>query len=140
MQKITVTSHPQPYTVTITNSRHSWTGDEPTDLGGADAGPTAFELLLGSVGACVAITVQMYARRKGWPLDSVVLDLEHSKIEAADCEDCETEKGKISEIRLRLYLQGALSEEQRDRIFQIAGRCPVKRTLEGEIKFRSELV
>ncbi len=140
MQKVTVKSQAQPYTVTITNARHSWIGDEPKDLGGADAGPTAFEFLLGSIGACVAITVQMYARRKGWPLEGVGLDLEHAKIEAADCEDCKTEKGKISEIKLRLNLQGALSKEQRERIFQIAGRCPVKRTLEAEVKFRTELV
>ncbi len=140
MQKVTVKSQPQPYTVAITNSRHSWIGDEPNDLGGADAGPTPFELLLSSIGACVVITVQMYARRKSWPLEGVTLDLEHVKIQAADCADCKTETGQISQIKLRLDLQGALSEEQRERIFQIAGRCPVKRSLEAEIKFRSELV
>jgi putative redox protein len=81
----------------------------------------------------------MYAGRKGWPLEGVVIDLEHSKIQAADCDDCETETGKISEIKLSLNLEGDLSEEQKERIFQIAGRCPVKRSLEAEIKFRSEL-
>ena len=139
MQKVTVKAQPQPYTVTITNSRHSWIADEPPDKGGSDAGPSPFELLLSSVGACVAITVQMYAGRKGWPLEGVVIDLEHSKIQAADCDDCETETGKISEIKLSLNLEGDLSEEQKERIFQIAGRCPVKRSLEAEIKFRSEL-
>ena len=139
MQKVTVKSQPQPYTVTITNSRHSWIADEPPDKGGADAGPSPFEMLLSSVGACVAITVQMYAGRKGWPLEGVVIDLEHSKIQAADCDDCETETGKISEIKLSLTLEGDLSEEQKERVFQIAGRCPVKRSLEAEIKFRSEL-
>jgi putative redox protein len=140
MHKVTVKSQPQPYTVTITNSRHRWVGDEPADKGGADAGPSPFEMLLSSVGACVAITVQMYAGRKGWPLEGVAIDLEHSKIQAADCDDCESETGKISEIKLRLALEGELSEEQKERIFQIAGRCPVKRSLESEIKFRSELI
>ena len=139
MQKVTVKSQLQPYTVTITNSRHSWIADEPPEKGGADAGPSPFEMLLSSIGACVAITVQMYAGRKGWPLEGVVIDLEHSKIQAADCDDCETETGKISEIKLSLNLEGDLSEEQKERIFQIAGRCPVKRSLEAEIKFRSEL-
>jgi len=139
MQKVTVRSQPRPYTVTITNSRHSWIGDEPLEKGGADAGPSPFELLLSSIGACVAITVQMYASRKGWPLEGVSVDLEHAKIQAAECEDCETESGQISEVRLILHLEGALSEEQRERIFQIAGRCPVKRTLESELMFRSAM-
>ena len=139
MQKVTVKSQPQPYTVTITNSRHRWIADEPPDKGGADAGPSPFEMLLSSVGACVAITVQMYAGRKNWPLEGVVIDLEHSKIQAEDCDDCETETGKISEIKLSPALEGSLSEKQKERIFQIAGRCPVKRSLEAEIMFRSEL-
>lgn len=140
MQKVTVRSEPEPYSVSISNSRHSWSGDEPEHKGGADTGPSPYELLLSSIGACIVITARMYARRKGWPLDGVSLELEHTRIQARDCPDCETERGQISEIKLHLHLQGALSQEQRERIFEIAGRCPVKRTLEAEIKFRSELV
>ena len=81
----------------------------------------------------------MYAKRKEWPLESVDVELEHGRIHAQDCGDCETEEGKISEIKLSLHLSGNLDEEQRQRLFEIAGKCPVKRTLTGEIKVRTKL-
>ena len=85
------------------------------------------------------MTVALYARRKGWPLGAVTVRLEHSKIHAADCADCETKEGKLDEIRLELILTGGLTGEQRDRLFQIAERCPVHRTLTSEIVIRSRL-
>jgi putative redox protein len=85
------------------------------------------------------MTVALYARRKGWPLQSVSVRLEHSKVHAADCADCETKEGKLDQIGLDLILTGVLSEEQRARLLAIADRCPVHRTLTSEIKIRSRL-
>jgi putative redox protein len=85
------------------------------------------------------MTVALYARRKEWPLQSVSVRLEHSKIHAADCADCETREGKLDEIRLDLILTGVLSEEQRARLLEIAGKCPVHRTLTSEISILTRL-
>ena len=85
------------------------------------------------------MTVALYARRKGWPLSAVTVRLEHSRIHAQDCADCETKEGKLDEITLELILAGGLTNEQRDRLFEIAGRCPVHRTLTSEIVIRSRL-
>ena len=85
------------------------------------------------------MTVALYARRKEWLLQSVSVRLEHSKIHAADCADCETREGKLDEISLALILTGVLSEEQRTRLLEIAGKCPVHRTLTSEISIRTRL-
>jgi putative redox protein len=86
------------------------------------------------------MTVALYARRKEWPLQSVSVRLEHGKIHAADCADCETREGKLDEITLDLILTGVLSEEQRARLLEIAGKCPVHRTLTSEVSIRSKLI
>jgi putative redox protein len=140
MRKVTAISEKEPYAVEIMTEKHHWEADEPRDLGGDDQGPSPYELLLSGVGACAAITARMYAQRKGWPLDSIRVELEHSKIRAEDCADCKTKKGPVSMISIRISVTGDLDDRQRRRIFEIAGKCPVKRTLEGEIKISSELL
>ena len=85
------------------------------------------------------MTVALYARRKGWPLQAVEVRLSHAKSHAADCADCETREGKLDEIQSELVLVGALDDEQRARLLEIAGKCPVHRTLTSEIKIRSRL-
>ena len=85
------------------------------------------------------MTVALYARRKGWPLQNVSVRLEHAKIHAADCADCETQDGKLDQISLELILTGVLTDEQRARLLEIAGKCPVHRTLTSEISIRSRL-
>ena len=85
------------------------------------------------------MTVALYARRKGWPVQSVSVRLQHSKIHAADCEDCETREGKLDRIEVEIMLTGVLSDEQRARLLEIADRCPVHRTLTSEIDIRSRL-
>jgi putative redox protein len=85
------------------------------------------------------MTVALYARRKGWPLQSVSVRLEHSKIHAEDCAECDTKEGKLDQIRLDLILTGVLDDEQRARLLEIANRCPVHRTLTSEIDIRSRL-
>ena len=86
------------------------------------------------------MTVALYARRKQWPLVAVRVRLEHSKIHAADCAECETREGKLDQIAIELTLTGALSDEQRARLLEIAGKCPVHRTLTSEIRIISRLV
>jgi putative redox protein len=85
------------------------------------------------------MTVALYARRKGWPLDGVTVRLTHGKIHAADCADCETREGKLDQIESELTLSGQLSDEQRGRLLEIAGKCPVHRTLTSEITIRTRL-
>jgi putative redox protein len=86
------------------------------------------------------MTVALYARRKGWPLDGVTVRLSHSRIHAQDCADCETKEGKLDQIERELVLSGRLDETQRARLVQIADMCPVHRTLTSEIKIRTRLV
>ena len=85
------------------------------------------------------MTVALYARRKGWPLQSVSVRLEHAKIHAADCADCETREGKLDEISVELILTGDLDQDQRTRLLEIAGKCPVHRTLHSEVTVPTRL-
>ena len=127
-------------TVEISAGRHTWLADEPVGVGD-DAGPTPYELLLGALGACTAMTVQMYARRKGWPLDGVELTLDTHKIHARDCDDCESDPdSRVDIVEVDLELRGDLSAEQRQRLTQIAERCPVHRTLTTETRIRTRAV
>ncbi len=114
-------------------NEHALVADEPAALGGTDAGPTPYDYLLSALGSCTAMTVRMYADRKGWPLESVTVRAEHGRIHAKDCEECETESGKIDRIELELNLEGPLDAEQRERLREIADKCPVKRTLNSEV-------
>jgi len=114
--------------------------DEPLDKGGTNLGPNPYELLLAGLGACTSMTLKMYAGRKEWPLDAVRVTLRHDRVHAKDCEDCEKDTGMIDVIDKKLELEGSLSEEQRQRLLDIAAKCPVHRTLLNEIKIRSELV
>ena len=124
----------------IAAGRHRFAADEPTDYGGDDSGPTPYDLLLGGLGACTAMTLRMYAERKDWPLDRVEVRLTHAKVHARDCADCETREGRIDRIDRRLTLQGPLAAEQREKLLEIADKCPVHRTLTGEIKIDTKLV
>jgi uncharacterized OsmC-like protein len=117
----------------ITAGKHKLIADEPREVGGSDAGPDPYSLLLAALGACTSMTLQMYAKRKGWPLEKVEVSLSHSRIHAKDCEVCETKEGKISRIERYISLTGPLSEEQKARLLEIAQRCPVHKTLVSEI-------
>jgi uncharacterized OsmC-like protein len=119
---------------------HRLVADEPVEVGGADAGPNPYDLLLSALGACTAITVRMYAQRKGWPLDAVEVRLSHDRIHAEDCAQCETREGYVHRISKSLSLQGPLDADQRQRLAEIAERCPVQRALTHEIVIQQTLV
>jgi len=119
---------------------HSFYSDEPTEDGGDDLGPSPYDLLLAALGSCTAMTLRLYAERKGWPLEAVKVRLSHARIHARDCEECESEEGKISRIERKISVVGDLAGEQKERLLEIANRCPVHRTLTHEISIKSDLV
>ena len=125
---------------TIEARGHRLLADEPQAAGGTDTGPTPYELLLGALGACTAMTIRLYAQRKGWPLEAVEVTLRHERIHAQDCADCETREPFLDRITKRLRLEGALSAEQRQRLGEIAERCPVQRTLQRQVSIEQELL
>ena len=126
------------YTAQISVRDHKLLADEPVSLGGDDKGPNPYELLLSSLGACTAITLRMYAGRKDWPLEEVIVHMSHTKDYAEDCVNCDESDVKIDRIDKKIELKGDLSEEQRKRLMQIADRCPVNKTLLGEIRIESQ--
>ncbi|MFB6248931.1 MAG: alpha/beta fold hydrolase [Salinibacter sp.] len=134
-----VTRTEDAYRTEVTAGRHALVADEPESVGGSDAGPTPYDFLLTALGSCTGMTLRMYADRKDWPLDEATVHLSHEKVHAADCDHCETEKGKIDRIRRDIELEGDLTPEQRERLLEIANKCPVHRTLHGEIDVQSAL-
>lgn len=123
----------------ISASGKTFVADEPTELGGTDGGPNPYDLLLGALGACTSMTLLMYARRKNWPVEHVRVELDHSRVHARDCEDCEDKDVKLDYFRKRIFVTGDLSEEERVRLLEIAQRCPVHRTLTGIIRIEDDL-
>jgi len=123
----------------ITAGRHRLAADEPIAAGGTDTGLNPYDLLLASLGSCTSMTITLYARRKQWPLEAVTVRLRHGKIHAADCAECETREGMIDRIERDIELTGPLTDAQRSRLVEIAGKCPVHRTLESEIDIRTRL-
>jgi len=123
----------------VVAGKHRFAADEPASSGGTDTGPTPYDLLLAALGSCTSMTTSIYARRKGWPLESVTVRLRHSRIHAVDCADCETKEEKLDQIDVVIELTGALTEEQRRRMVEIAERCPVHRTLQSQIEIRTRI-
>ncbi len=108
----------------------SWRGDEPPDVGGTDTGPTPYELLLGSLAACVGATLRLYAIHKGIPLAAVDVELGFDRVHADDCVGCdEREEGWIERIQTAVTIHGSFDEAQKTRLAQVAKRCPVHKTL-----------
>jgi putative redox protein len=123
----------QRYQQEIIAGDHIVFADEPTAIGGDDTGPNPYELLLGALGSCKAITVIMYAQRKGWDLQAVQVELTHSKDFAADCEACVDRDVKLDRIKVKIAFKGNLDDQQQERLKEIAKRCPVHQTLISKI-------
>jgi putative redox protein len=139
MAVVTVQDGNGPFAEVIRSGEHVLIADEPLDAGGNDTGPNPYDYLVAALGACTAMTLRMYARQKKWPLEKVRVKLEHSKVYATDCASCETKEGKVDRITRTIELEGPLSDEQRQRLREIADRCPVHRTLTSEIEILTAL-
>jgi putative redox protein len=123
----------------IVSRTHHWRADEPAPIG-ADTGPSPYELLLAGLGACTSMTLRLYAQRKGIDLQRIVVRLQHFKVHADDCRECETKDGFLDRIEREIQLSGNLDDAQRRRLLEIAERCPVHRTLQSEINIRTSIL
>jgi uncharacterized OsmC-like protein/fermentation-respiration switch protein FrsA (DUF1100 family) len=118
---------------TVVVGPHRLLADEPVAAGGEDTGPGPYDFLLAGLGACTSMTMRLYADRKSLPLERVTVTLKHSKIHAEDCAECETRAGMLDQIDRVIAMEGALDAEQRQKLMEIADKCPVHRTLTSEI-------
>lgn len=122
----------------VVSDSHQWLADEPRKMGGDNLGPDPYEHLLAALGTCTSMTIRMYANHKKLNLLNVDVRLQHGRVHAKDCEDCDSEiDGKVDVLERWIYLEGDLSAAERDRLLQIADRCPVHRTLEGDLHIRT---
>ena len=125
---------PSGYRADVRAGEHAFVADEPASVGGTDTGPTPYDYLLGALGGCMAITLRMYADRKGWPLEGVSVRLRAARSHEADCAQCDKNTVGITRVERRVELAGPLDDTQRQRLLQIADRCPLKQTLERGLR------
>jgi uncharacterized OsmC-like protein len=118
---------------------HPLVADEPASVGGTEMGPSPYDLLAAALGACTSMTLQMYARRKGWPLESATVRLTHKKIHALDETEVPAVAVRLDHIDRELELEGPLDDAQRARLAEIADRCPVHKTLEQGVRVDTKL-
>ncbi len=124
----------------VQSGSHQWIADEPPGVGGLDTGPDPYAHLCAALGTCTVMTLNMYARHKKLPVEQVITHVRHDRIHAKDCEDCQKTEGKIDLLHRQITITGDLTDQQRQRMLEIADRCPVHRTLENEIKVDTSLV
>jgi putative redox protein len=139
METVVSESRKGKFTQEIKIGSHLLTADEPIASGGNDTGPSPYDFLLAGLGACTSMTLRMYAELKKIPLDKVIVRLHHEKIYAEDCADCENKGSKIDHITRQIELQGDLTEEQQQKLLDVANKCPVHRTLTSKILITTAL-
>jgi len=127
------------FTNQVIVGRHMIRADEPVAAGGLDTGLSPYDLLCAALGACTAMTIRLYADLKGIPVERISVELQHEKIHAADCAECETREGRIDRIERLIGLEGNLDELQRNKLLEIANKCPVHRTLHSEVVIPTRL-
>jgi putative redox protein len=118
----------------VATGPHRLIADEPVTVGGDDSGPGPYDFLLTGLGACTSMTMRMYADRKSLPVDRITVTLQHNKIYAKDCEECETREGMLDQIDRVIRIEGNLDADQRKRLMEIADKCPVHKTLTSEVR------
>jgi putative redox protein len=134
MSEVVVTSQTNLRNEVRYGAGHTFITDEPIAAGGEDAGPDPYTLLLAALGSCMSMTVKLYAQRKQWPLESVTVRLRQNRIHSKDCKEClQDQEGYVHRIERSVSFTGALSDEQRARLQEIAHKCPVHKTLSSEI-------
>ena len=127
------------FTTELQVATHRMVADEPAGKGGNGLGPSPYDLLAAALASCTSMTLKMYAARKTLPLESVTVSVRHGKVHIDDCADCTSDASHIDEFRRVISLEGDLDERQRQRLLEIADKCPVHRTLESEIRIRTVL-
>ena len=135
-ESVTVVRTERGFRADILSNGFALVADEPASVGGTNTGPTPYDYLLTALGSCTAMTLRMYADKKGWPLESVTVRLTHRKIHANDCAECESDAGYVDR---EIELVGQLTPKQRERLGEIADRCPVHKTLLGEVVVKTDL-
>jgi uncharacterized OsmC-like protein len=136
LEEVTVRGNAAGFLQEVKVRNHQFKVDEPVNFGGTATAPDPYDYLLAGLGACTSMTVGYYARREKIPLENITVTLRHSRIHADDCEHCDTKVGMLDRIDLDLQLTGNLTPEQRAKLMEIAGKCPVHRTLKSEIDIR----
>ena len=119
---------------------HAMVADEPAGRGGTGLGPSPYDFLSAALASCTSMTLKMYASRRSLPLKSVTVHVRHDKLHVEDCADCESESSRVDEFRREISLEGDLDDGQRERLLEIANKCPVHRTLESKVRIRTALV
>jgi putative redox protein len=127
------------YALEILAGRHRLTADEPVEAGGSDTGPNPYELLAAALAACTVMTLRMYAKHKGLEVGAIRCAVRHAKIHAQDCATCATETGRVDRFERVIEIEGPLDAATRQRLLELADRCPVHRTLTGEIVIETRL-
>jgi putative redox protein len=134
MSEVTVTSQTNLQNEASYGEGQTFLIDEPKSVGGGGTGPDPYTLLLSALGGCISMTVTMYARQKGWPLERVTVRLREQRIHAKDCAECEQNmEGFVHRIERSITVEGDLTDEQRTRLQEIAHKCPVHKTLTSKI-------